>query len=126
MMPHPARQCTLVITRSNATSTTRNSESTYMRNSNERKQTGQGIVALLLLIAVFIILPLGCYAFELGKVQLTRMELRTATDAAGLAAAASLAGQSNLNQMAAHQNARDCALNFRQPHIRFAAHTRCQ
>ncbi len=65
---------------------------------------------MLLLIAVFIVLPLGCYAFELGKVHLTRMELRTATDAAGLAAAASLAGQDNLNQMAAHQNARDCAL----------------
>ncbi len=81
-----------------------------MKTNSDRTEKGQGIVALLLLIAVFIILPVGCYAFELGKVQLTRSELRTATDAAGLAAAAALAGQGNLNQMDAHQNARDCAL----------------
>lgn len=89
-----------------------------MQRTNSRAARGQGIVALVLLIAVFIILPIGCYAFELGKVQLTRMELRTATDAAGLAAAASLAGQDTYDQNTAHQNARDCALTaFRRNQI---------
>lgn len=86
--------------------------------SSVRGKRGQAIVAALLLIAVFIILPVGLLAFEFGKAQLVLLQLRTATDAASLAAAASLAGQDNTDQTLAHQNSRNCALTaFRKNQV---------
>lgn len=55
---------------------------------NIRSRGQRGTVSVLTIVVAFmIILPIGCVAFEIGRVQLAQKQLRAATDAAALAAA---------------------------------------
>jgi hypothetical protein len=56
-----------------------------------RKQLGVGFIVLTLVTAVFVILPAGLLAFEMMRYNLMTQELRNVTDAAALAASATMA-----------------------------------
>ncbi len=74
-----------------------------------RRSTGQVISVLGLGLAVFVIGVLGVMAFEFVRLTIARDQLRTATDAGALAAAAALAGSDFANPRAAHTNAMTAA-----------------
>lgn len=79
------------------------------------RNRGQAIIALVFAIAIFLILPVGLLGFEISRSHLARLQLSSATDAAALAAVASLAGQDDTDTMNAHNQAVRCAINmFRQ------------
>ncbi|MBP6352106.1 MAG: hypothetical protein KA392_21305, partial [Candidatus Obscuribacter sp.] len=68
-----------------------------MHSFNQKRHTrhsrlarGQAISMAALVVAVFFIGMLGCVGFELGRVMIARDQLRTATEAAALAATAAL------------------------------------
>lgn len=68
-----------------------------MHSYNQKRHTrhsrlarGQAISMAAIVVAVFFIGMLGCVGFELGRVMIARDQLRTATEAAALAATAAL------------------------------------
>lgn len=68
-----------------------------MQSYNQKKHArqsrlarGQAISMAAIVVAVFFIGMLGCVGFELGRVMIARDQLRTATEAAALAATAAL------------------------------------
>ncbi len=75
-----------------------------------RTSSGQTTAILGLLISVFCLLTLGLFTFEINRVELARQQLKAACDAAGLAAAATLASSDNLNPTASQQTAMQTAL----------------
>ncbi len=75
-----------------------------------RRQSGQAMVVLGLILAVFMVLALGLFGFEIHRIELAREQLRAACDAASLAAAATLASSDNLNPTLAHTTAINTAL----------------
>src|SRR5688572_16294724 len=75
-----------------------------------RNSRGQSLIVLGLLIAFFVILAVGLFSFELNRVEIAREQLRTATESAALAAAATLASQDNVDPVAAHLQAQQTAL----------------
>lgn len=80
-----------------------------------RPQSGQAMVVLGLILAVFMVLALGLLGFEIHRIELAREQLRAACDAASLSAAATLASSDNLNPTLAHTTAINTALTtFRQ------------
>ncbi len=81
-----------------------------MYNRSLRRQTGQSMVALGLIISVFVLLAIGLFSFELNRMELAKEQLRTACDAASLSAAAALASSDNLDTTASQTNAIDTAI----------------
>jgi hypothetical protein len=80
-----------------------------------RRQTGQAMVVLGLVLSVFLVLVLGLFGFEIHRIELAREQLRAACDAASLSAAATLASSDNLNPTLAHTTAINTALTtFRE------------
>ena len=71
-----------------------------------RKQRGAMLVTLLIfVVSVFILLSLGVFSYEAMRSFTARDELRSATEAASLAAVAALASSDSINPAAAHLNA---------------------
>jgi len=85
-----------------------------MRMQRANRTRGQAVIVLGLLIAVLILLALGLYNFEVGRVEYARNELRSAAQAACLAGAAALAGSDNTNTTASQQAAINTALQMFQ------------
>lgn len=56
-----------------------------------RSRRGVSTIVLVLVIAFFVILPLALLGFEIGRINLARVELQHVTDAAALAGTAALA-----------------------------------
>ncbi len=80
-----------------------------------REISGQSMIALTMIIGFFVVGVLGLFGFEMNRIMLAREQLRSACDAAALAAAAGLASQDNTDPMDAHNEAMNTALNtFRQ------------
>jgi hypothetical protein len=76
-----------------------------MRETN-RTESGQGWIALCLMIAIFIILPLGLLAFDLSKYYWASLQMRSAVDAAALSGVATLASGDSANDVGnSHRNA---------------------
>src|SRR5277367_4643955 len=75
-----------------------------------RPQTGQSMIALGMVIAVFILLAAGLFGFEVNRVELGREQLAAACDAAALAGAATLASSDNLDPATAQTEAMNTAL----------------
>lgn len=79
-----------------------------MVNQKINRKSGMTTIVLVVITSMFVIAPLGMFAFELARLNLAREELRAATDAAALAAAA---GITDGSEFRARLNARDV---FRQ------------
>jgi hypothetical protein len=84
----------------------------------KRSSKGGGIIGLIILASMFIILPLGLLAFEIGRFTWATQQLRTSVDAAALAGVAQLAGASLANTQSTQQNAINSAvIIFRQNQV---------
>lgn len=79
-----------------------------------RYDRGQSILVFSLFIIVFVLLSIGLYSFELNRLEVGRIQLRSACEAAALAAAATLASQDNVDSVAAHTQAVHTALTHFQ------------
>lgn len=90
-------------------------EDKIMYKVSKGSQRGQGIVVLGVFISVIVILIVGLFSFEINRVEVCRQQLRSATEAAALAAAATLASQDNLDAAEAHTQAISTAVtSFKQ------------
>lgn len=77
----------------------------------KRKESGQAMVVLGAIISLLILFVIGIFSYEVNRVEVCRAQLRSATEAAALAAAATLASQDNEDPSAAHNQAIQTALN---------------
>ncbi len=76
------------------------------------------MIVLVMLIAVFVLLAIGVFSFELNRVEVARQQLRSACEAASLAGAATLASSDNTDTTAAQTSAINTAANvFRENSI---------
>ncbi|MFN8551245.1 MAG: vWA domain-containing protein [Candidatus Obscuribacterales bacterium] len=80
--------------------------------SSFRKRQGQSMIALVMLAGLVLIPMLGIFTFEVGRLHLAKQQLQNASDAAALAAVATLASGDNLNPQAAHIDAMQTALGI--------------
>ena len=79
---------------------------------NPRNQSGVSLTMLIVGLA-FVIMPIiGLFAFEIGRLQIAQQELQHVTDAAALAAVATLTCEENTDPQLAHQDAVDTAVNL--------------
>lgn len=77
-----------------------------MMREFKRTESGQGWIALCLIIAIFIVLPLGLLAFDLSKYYWASLQMRSAVDAAALSGVATLASGDSANDVGnSHRNA---------------------
>jgi hypothetical protein len=76
-----------------------------------RRKSGQALVVLCALISLMIVLVVGLFSYEVNRVEVCRAQLRSAAEAAALAAAATLASQDNTDPTQAQDQAIQTALN---------------
>ena len=81
-----------------------------MRSNTQTRQSGQAMVVLTAIISLLILLSAGLFSYEVNRVEVCRTQLRSATEAAALAAAATLASQDNTDPSAAQNQALQTAL----------------
>ena len=79
----------------------------FCRKSRERGQVSAVIGFLSL-----VVLAVGLFSFEVGRMNLADQQLQNATDAATLACAATLTGEPNTDPTTAHNDAIQTALNL--------------
>jgi Flp pilus assembly protein TadG len=72
---------------------------------NRRPQGTMMVTLLIFVVSVFILLSLGVFSYEAMRSFTARDELRSATEAASLAAVAALASSDTIDPAAAHLNA---------------------
>lgn len=83
-----------------------------------RPSNGQAMVVLGLILAVFAVMAVGLFGFEVSRMELAREQLRAACDSASLAAAATLANSDNVSTSSAQTQAMNTALTtFQQNEI---------
>ena len=82
-----------------------------MKGHRSNRQSGQAMVVLGAIISLMILLVVGLFSYEVNRLEICRTQLRSATEAAALAAAATLASQDNTDPSAAHQEAIETALD---------------
>lgn len=82
-----------------------------MRTNTHRYKSGQGMVVLTAIISLLIIFVVGLFSYEVNRVEVCRTQLRSATEAAALAAAATLASQDNTDPAAAQNQSLQTAIN---------------
>ncbi len=80
--------------------------------ATKRSQSGVSMTMLMLGLAFMIMPIIGLFAFEIGRLQIAHQELQSVTDAAALAAVATLTCEENTDPEAAHQDAIDTAMNL--------------
>ena len=78
--------------------------------NRHRNQRGFSVILLMTILAFFFVGVLGVFAFEVARINTARDELRSATEAAALSGAASLASSNSLVPTTAHNNAVAAAL----------------
>lgn len=76
---------------------------------NIRGASGQAVALPMIIIALTIILVIGMFSFEVGRIAIARDQLQSATEAAALAGAAAMAGSANTDIAVAQQEAKDAA-----------------
>jgi Flp pilus assembly protein TadG len=76
---------------------------------NQRRNRGAMVTLLITAVSILILLTLGVFAFEATRAYTARDELRSATEAASLAAAAALASSDSLDPVASHLNSINAA-----------------
>lgn len=81
-----------------------------MSTRQKRIASGQAMVVLGAIISLLVLFVVGIFSYEVNRVEVCRAQLRSATEAAALAAAATLAGQDNEDPSAAHNEAIQTAL----------------
>ncbi|MBX9686734.1 MAG: VWA domain-containing protein [Candidatus Obscuribacterales bacterium] len=81
-----------------------------MSSNHYRASHGQAMVVLSAIISLLVIFVVGLFSYEVNRVEVCRSQLRSATEAAALAAAATLASQDNADPSAAHNEALQTAL----------------
>lgn len=89
---------------------TKSNHSSYQTQMRSAK--GQSMIALVMLVGLVVIPMLGIFTFEVGRLHLAKQQLQNASDAAALAAVATLASEDNLNPQAAHNDAIQTALGI--------------
>ncbi len=82
-----------------------------MRAYRPQRQNGQAMVVLCAIISILILFVVGLFSYEVNRVEVCRTQLRSATEAAALAAAATLASQDNQDPAAAHNEAIQTAIS---------------
>ena len=82
-----------------------------MRSNSPRKKSGQAMVVLSAIISILVLFVVGLFSYEVNRVEVCRAQLRSATEAAALAAAATLASQDNTDPSAAHNEALQTAIS---------------
>lgn len=82
-----------------------------MRSVTPNRHSGQAMIVLGAVISLLILFVVGIFSFEVNRLEVCRVQLRSATEAAALAAAATLASQDNTDPAAAHQQAIQTALD---------------
>ncbi len=81
-----------------------------MRSNTQRTTSGQAMVVLTAIISLLILFVVGLFSYEVNRVEVCRIQLRSATEAAALAAAATLASQDNADPSLAQNQALQTAL----------------
>lgn len=76
---------------------------------SQRRNRGAMVTLLISAVSILILLTLGVFAFEATRAYTARDELRSATEAASLAAAAALASSDSLDPVASHLNSINAA-----------------
>lgn len=79
--------------------------------SPQRRKSGQAMVVLGAIISLLVLFVVGIFSYEVNRLELVRTQLRSATEAASLAAAATLASQDNTDPTEAHEQAIQTALD---------------
>ncbi len=93
-------------------------------NKRSRNRKGQMIVVFGLGIAILVLLVIGLYSFEVTRLESARNQLRSATEAAALAGAATLASSDYTDTTSSQQHALNTALQmFQQNNVAGAALT---
>lgn len=69
------------------------------------------MIVLSAIISLLVLFVVGIFSYEVNRLELVRTQLRSATEAASLAAAATLASQDNTDPTAAHEQAIQTALD---------------
>lgn len=82
------------------------------RQTQIRSAKGQSMIALVMIVGLITLPLLGIFTFEVGRLHLAKQQLQNASDAAALAAVATLASEDNLNPQTAHQNAIQTAIGI--------------
>lgn len=82
------------------------------RESQIRSARGQSMIALVMIVGLITLPLIGIFTFEVGRLHLAKQQLQNASDAAALAAVATLASEDNLNPQTAHLNAIQTALGI--------------
>ncbi|MBI2811627.1 MAG: hypothetical protein HYX67_12490, partial [Candidatus Melainabacteria bacterium] len=82
------------------------------RQNNPRSAKGQSMIALVMIVGLITLPLIGLFTFEVGRLHLAKQQLQNASDAAALAAVATLASEDNLNPQAAHIDAMQTALGI--------------
>ncbi len=82
------------------------------RQINLRSAKGQSMIALVMIVGLITLPLIGLFTFEVGRLHLAKQQLQNASDAAALAAVATLASEDNLNPQAAHIDAMQTALGI--------------
>jgi Flp pilus assembly protein TadG len=77
-----------------------------------RNNKGQSLIALMMIIALVVMPLLAVLSFECARLILAKQELQSASDAAVLTAAATLASADDLNSLQAHKDAIEAALKI--------------
>ena len=81
------------------------------KHSHKRSMSGQAMIVLSAIISLLVLFVIGIFSYEVNRLELVRTQLRSATEAASLAAAATLASQDNTDPTAAHEQAIQTALD---------------
>ena len=82
------------------------------RQVKTRSAKGQSMIALVMIVGLVTLPLIGIFTFEVGRLHLAKQQLQNASDAAALAAVATLASEDNLNPQAAHIDAMQTALGI--------------
>jgi len=82
------------------------------KQTNLRSAKGQSMIALVMIVGLITLPLIGLFTFEVGRLHLAKQQLQNASDAAALAAVATLASEDNLNPQAAHIDAMQTALGI--------------
>ncbi|CAN5357222.1 hypothetical protein BH10CYA1_BH10CYA1_33120 [soil metagenome] len=70
------------------------------------------MIALVMIVGLVTLPLIGIFTFEVGRLHLAKQQLQNASDAAALAAVATLASEDNLNPQTAHIDAMQTALGI--------------
>ncbi|HEY9731852.1 MAG TPA: VWA domain-containing protein [Drouetiella sp.] len=83
-----------------------------MQTSCHRSARGQSMIALVMIVGLIMLPLIGIFTFEVGRLHLAKQQLQNASDAAALAAVATLASEDNQNPTTAHIDAMQTALGI--------------